>query len=99
MPGGAQSQRQLTALIPAGAWCRLSCGDDPKDLRLQDRALIAAIDRTGTRSGPGLAIAWRTLACTTAAPTPETISAAVRRSPRGPLHQPGGGAAPERSRL
>lgn len=54
MPGGAQSQRQLIALTPAGARCRLSCGDDPKDLRLQNRALIAAIDRRyPERPGPG----------------------------------------------
>jgi hypothetical protein len=57
MPVGAESQRQLAALIPVGARCRLSGGDDPKDLRSQDRALVAAIDRTGTRSGPGVAIA------------------------------------------
>ena len=53
MPGGAQSQRQLTALTLAAARCRLSSGDDPKDLPLQDRALIAAIDRQHPeRPGP-----------------------------------------------
>jgi hypothetical protein len=74
MPGGAQSQRQLTALIPAGARCRLSCGDDPKDLPLQDRALIAAIDRRHPER-PGLGDRLEN------------------------TRQPGGGAAPERSRF
>ena len=44
MPTGSLHADELAALVPAGAWERLSCADGSEGPRLYDRALLKTAD-------------------------------------------------------